>query len=93
MTKEEQIDAAVESMTPIPSSTKVQGWVFKMLDNYYTVLSYWMSPMGEHIAVFESNKKGKKTGSKDIVLLKGCKDPILGVEALAEILIKEETQN
>ena len=93
MTKDEQIDAAVDSMSPIASNTTVKGWVFRMLDKHYTVLNYWMTPMGEHIAVFESNKKGKKTGSKDLVLLKGCKDPILGIEALAEILIKEETQN
>ena len=93
MTKEEYIDAAVESMNPVPSTTRVKGWVFKFMDKHYTVLNYWMTPIGEHIAVFESNKKGKKTGQKDLVRIEGCKDPVLGIEKLADLLIKEETQN
>lgn len=93
MTKEEYIDQAIDSMTEIKSTTRVRGWAFKFMENYYVALNFWMTPMGEHVGVYLANKKGKKLNDIDIVLLKNCKDPVKGIEALADLLIKEETVN
>jgi hypothetical protein len=92
MTKQEHIDQAIDSMSEIPSSTRVRGWSFSFVDKYYVVLNFWMTPMGEHVGVYEANKKGKKLNNNSIVLLQNCKDPVKGIEALADLLIKEETE-
>ncbi len=92
MTKQEHIDQAIDSMNEIKSTTRVRGWGFKFMDNYYVALNFWMTPMGEHVGVYAANKKGKKLNNTDIVLLRNCTDPVKGIEALADLLIKEETE-
>lgn len=93
MTKEEHIEQAIDSMTEISSTTRVRGWAFKFMENYYVALNFWMTPHGEHIGIYAANKKGKKLDNKDIVLLRNCKDPHRGIQALADLLIQEETQS
>lgn len=91
MEKQEYIDQAVASMFEVSSSTRVKGWGFKFMDDHYLVICYWMQSMGDCIAVFPANKKGKKTGTNMIVEINCCKDPVKGIQKLADHLIKEET--
>ena len=93
MTKQEHIDQAVASMFEVPSSTRVKGWGFKFMDEHYLVICYWMQSMGDCIAVLPANKKGKKTSDNMIVDKSFCKDPIKGIEALADLLCKEDGEN
>jgi hypothetical protein len=92
MTKQEHIDQAVASMFEVPSSTRVKGWGFKFMDEHYLVICYWMQSMGDCIAVFPANKKGKRSTQKWVAAVDCCKDPVKGIVALADLLIKDEEE-
>ena len=89
MTKEEHIEQAVASMLEVPSTTRVKGWVFKFMDSHYLAVCYWLQTRGDCIQVLPSNKRGKRTSDKHLVDIPFCKDPIKGIEALADLLFKE----
>ena len=93
MTQEQFIEEALNSMAPMKSTTRVNGWTIKANDNHYVILQYWMNPLGEHVGVFPAEKKGKKTSNTPIILLTNCKDPEAGIQALAEKLIPNELIN
>ena len=90
MNKSEHIQAAIDSMVEIPSTTRVKGWSFKYMDNFYVVLNFWMAPYGNNIGVYPANRKGKKLDAREIVLLTYCEDPIKGIHALADFFDKKE---
>jgi hypothetical protein len=92
MKKQKLIDEAVLTMAEVPSTTKVKGWSFKFDGNYYLVVSYWMQTKGDCIAVFPANKKGKRSTQKWVAAVDCCKDPVKGIVALADLLIKEEEE-
>ena len=93
MTREQFIEEALNSMAPMKSTTRVKGWTIKANSNHYVILQFWMNPIGENVGVYAAEKKGKKTSNTPIVLVKNCKDPEAGVQALAEKLIPNEIIN
>jgi hypothetical protein len=93
MTQEQFIEEALNSMAPMKSTTRVNGWTIKVENNHYVILQFWMNPIGNHVGIYTAEKKGKKTSNTPIVLLTNCTDPVAGIKALAEKLITEETLN
>lgn len=93
MTQEQFIEEALNSMAPMKSTTRVNGWTIKANGNHYVILQFWMNPIGEHVGVYAAEKKGKKNSNTPEVLLTNCKDPEAGIRALAEKLIPTETIN
>ena len=90
MKKQKLIDEAVLTMVEVPSTTKVKAWSFKFDDKYYQVISYYYQ--GDCIAVFSANKKGKRLSQEIIATVNNSKDPVKGIVALADLLIKEEEE-
>lgn len=90
MTKQEMIDEAVDSMFSVPTTTRVVCWGFKFDGKFYQVANFWLPPVGEHIAVYSANKKGKRLENKPILQIINSKDFVAGVEKLADLLYPEE---
>ena len=50
----------IESITELPSETRVKAWLFQVDKKFYHVATYDAYRQGTKTSIWESNKKGKR---------------------------------
>ena len=93
-TRDELIDAAIETFTEIPTTTRVRAWIFQVSKKNYVLLKYRNTL--DYIAVYESTRAGRKISQLPIICHENSVDFEEGLFAALDVLIPEitpETQN